>query len=69
MYSTKLLNKGIEMKHPMRDILIAIAEGKPVQYFLHDEWIDFDPNNSFIIAPSLKNEWRVKPKEKVKRLY
>ena len=55
------------MKHPCYDVLIAIAEGKPVQYFLHDEWIDFDPNNSFIISPRLKNEWRVKPKEKVKK--
>ena len=55
------------MKHPLHDILIAIAEGKSVQYFLNNQWIDLDPDTSFIINPKVSNTWRIKPKEKVKK--
>lgn len=55
------------MKHPYSDVLIAIAEGKTVQYFLNNQWIDLDPDTSFIINPKVSNTWRIKPKEKVKK--
>ena len=55
------------MKHPLHDILIAIAEGKPVQYFLNYQWIDLDPDTSFVINPKVSTTWRIKPKEKVKK--
>ena len=55
------------MKHPLHDILIAIAEGKPVQYFVDDTWIDLNPNNPFHIDPQCSISWRIKPKEKVKK--
>lgn len=55
------------MKHPLHDILIAIAEGKPVQYFVDDTWIDLNPNDPFHINPQCSISWRIKPKEKVKK--
>lgn len=55
------------MKHPLHDILIAIAEGKPVQYFMNNTWIDLNPNNQFHINPQCSASWRIKPKEKVKK--
>ena len=55
------------MKHPLHDILIAIAEGKPVQYNRYGEWIDLDPSKSFILRTKDAKMWRIKPKEKVNK--
>lgn len=53
------------MKHPLRDILIAIAEGKPVQQkpsTSRGVWRDVDTSCAFSLGlPGV--EYRVKPKE------
>lgn len=55
------------MKHPLHYILIAIAEGKPVQFLVDSEWIDLDPTLTLEIYPDDNGKWRIKPKEKVKK--
>lgn len=49
-------------KHPLADVLIAIANGEPVEFKTTlDKWILFDPKLPFEIDPNNSN-WRVKPK-------
>lgn len=55
------------MKHPLHDILIAIAEGKTVQYLEDPGWIDLDTEFRFEIWPVNIALWRIKPEEKVKK--
>ena len=59
------------MKHPQHDILIAIANGVPMEFkpaptVKPNEWLTYNPNQGFTMGtdPSL---WRIKPKEKVKK--
>lgn len=57
-------------RHKHADILIAIAEGKTVQYNSlcnKDDWEDYNPDDRSMFTPLSCNdmyEWRVKPEVK-----
>ena len=51
-------------KHPLAEILYAIADGKEVQHKCGKSWHNLNCANFYI---SLNKEYRIKPKEKVKK--
>jgi hypothetical protein len=57
------MSKPIDNKSGnLKEILMAIAEGKAVQFFFSDVWCDFKEGNAApYVKTMLKKQWRVKP--------
>jgi len=56
------MNKLENASGNLKEILMAIAEGKAVQFFFSDVWCDFKEGNAApYVKTMLKKQWRKKP--------